>query len=384
MLPVDNQEVFITAHTITPTYSTGQSYGYGKIVSLTAGKLYTQLVIPMLNLVDLSTLDSDYIAQDGDFLSGELADNDLHISIAAGAKVTLSNVSISRQQDSNLDGITCQGNATILLGGSNTVIGSGAGLRAGPSNSILNIKGYGSLVAESNNKSAGIGSPSGGSCGSIIIQGGNIMAKGGQAAAGIGAGANGSCQMIQITSGNVNATSVDGPGIGAGCGSNGTTSSCGLIRVNGNNANVTAMAGGTEFGGAGIGTSVTNSRCADIMIDKGTVVAKGSGGSYPGIGSAGRSAETNPSCGTITIGSAITKVTAIDGNQQDSRYVCIGGNCSEVYWGDQKMYTRANYSITIDGWNPQPENGGNYGGLFLVVTQTDTENDTWILSPVSD
>ena len=76
------------------------------------------------NSVDLSTLTADYEAQNGDVLTGTLGAN-VKISIADGATVTLDGVTINGVNDMNYEwaGITCLGDATIILSGTNTVTG---------------------------------------------------------------------------------------------------------------------------------------------------------------------------------------------------------------------------------------------------------------------
>ena len=97
---------------------------------------------------------------DGMTLYGTLADR-YKVSIAAGATVTLSNATILGVNNiTNLfAGITCLGDATLVLEGANTVRGFNAdypGLYV-PASSTLTIRGDGSLTAESNGYGAGIG-----------------------------------------------------------------------------------------------------------------------------------------------------------------------------------------------------------------------------------
>ena len=68
-------------------------------------------------IVDLATLTEDYIAQDGDKLTGTLA-TELMISIADGASITLENVNINPTgtvfKEHEFAGITCLGDAAIV------------------------------------------------------------------------------------------------------------------------------------------------------------------------------------------------------------------------------------------------------------------------------
>ena len=80
--------------------------------------------LPGGQTVDLSMLMSDYVAQDGDTLRGTLDDNTqpYKISIAEGAKVVLRDAIIHRDQKNHMwAGITCEGEATIILVGENSV-----------------------------------------------------------------------------------------------------------------------------------------------------------------------------------------------------------------------------------------------------------------------
>ena len=74
--------------------------------------------------IDLSSLKADYVAQDGDVLTGTLGAY-FKISIANGAVVTLNGVTINGTNDEAFDwaGITCEGDATIVLAdGSKNVV----------------------------------------------------------------------------------------------------------------------------------------------------------------------------------------------------------------------------------------------------------------------
>ena len=135
-----------------------------------------------------------YTAQDGDVLTGSTSGT---VTIAADAKITLSDVTIS-------GGIVCAGTAEITLVGTNSVTGfSGydpnidavrytAGIQVGGSGTTLTIKGDGSLTANGALHSAGIGLSRAwkvdATGGDIVIEGGNITATGDGMGAGIGTG----------------------------------------------------------------------------------------------------------------------------------------------------------------------------------------------------
>ena len=230
---------------------------------------YTLTVDPAINLASLT---ADYIAQNGDVLTGTLAGN-YKISIAAGASVELKDVTINGVNDVAYQwaGLTCLGNANITITGANSVKGfyeDYPGIQAGPVGTTLTINGAGSLTATGGDYAAGIGSGyDGSSCGNITISGGTVMAS----------------------------SSRNGAGIGSGC----SSSLCGAITISG--GTVTASSG---IIGAGIGSGYFNSSCGDITISGGTVMA--SSGIYgAGIGSGFYS-----TFGSITITAGITQVQA--------------------------------------------------------------------------
>ena len=119
---------------------------------------------------ELST-DSKYLVSrplaDGDEITGTLSDK-VNIRIAAGATVTIRNVTIQCTADEAYDtknkldwaGLTCLGDATIILEGANTVCGFYIDNPAifVPETCTLTIKGSGSLVATGGAFAAGIGS----------------------------------------------------------------------------------------------------------------------------------------------------------------------------------------------------------------------------------
>ena len=174
---------------------------------------------PFAATVNLSTLTGNYTAQNGDVLTGTLEGKSqpYKISIADGAKVTLSDATIngSSSKDCPWAGLTCLGNCTVVLEGSNTVRGfynEFPGIQAAKNEGkgdeyTLVIEGNGSLDAKSSGWGAGIG---GGysdfdcsfgkkNCGNIIIRGGIVTATGGSYAAGVGSGYEGTSGDIIIT-----------------------------------------------------------------------------------------------------------------------------------------------------------------------------------------
>ena len=287
----------------------------------------------------LSALTGDYTANNGETLKGTLAKN-VKVSIADGATVTLDGVTINGTNEWGLfwAGITCLGDATIILKDGTTNIVKGfhsdypgvfvPGDKNNPSNNkTLTIQGTGSLSASSNGRGAGIGGVyNGASCGNIVIANGNITAVGGADAAGIGGAEWGTCGYITISGGIVDATGgsyAAGIGIGDNC-------SCGTITISG--GTVEARGG---YEGAGIGSGYqSGSICAGITINGGTVTA--TGGNYgAGIGSG-----DSGTCGDITITAGVTSVTAKKGNSAASIGAGFSGTCGTVTIEDPSKVTQ--------------------------------------------
>ncbi len=241
-------------------------------------------------IVDISALTEDYTAHDGKILTDEL-NGKIRLSIADGAVVTLRYADIIGNKSYNWPGITCEGDAAIILEGENYIGGFAKNYPAVyvPKNKTLTITGSGSLVAESRNNAAGIGSGNEDTCGNINIRGGTITARGGQYAAGIGSGSRGGCGNITISGGTITATAKK-EGAGIGSGSRGV---CGNIEITG--GTITAR-GGQYAAGIGNGREAS---CGNITITSGVDKVKVTmGGSAPySIGSSG---------GTLTIGSTET------------------------------------------------------------------------------
>lgn len=259
----------------------------------------------------------EYNVSSDAILTGTLAEN-YKISIADGVSVTLKDVTINGTNNSSCQwaGITCAGDATIILEGENTVKGfysvyPGIFIAEGKT---LVIKGDGKLEASSNNNAAGIGGGWAINCGNIEIQGGIITANGGGSSAGIGTGRNATCGTITISGGSVTAKGgVSGAGIGSGSAGSYGTATCGTITISGGTVDAT---GDDDSGGAGIGCGGTGfdgtAICGDILISGGTVEAKG-GGAGAGIGS-GITSRGKSQCGNITISGGTVTATGYFGS----------------------------------------------------------------------
>ena len=316
------------------------------------------------------------------------------VTIPSGGKtVVLSGVNISSGS------ITCNGNATIILMGTNkvTAAASNAAIRVVGTGTTLTITGTGSLTATGGDSGAGIGT---GYSYEDNVTGGNIVINGGTVTAislrgaGIGTGMaepSGSgnpsqtCGTITINGGTVTATSDLGAGIGTGeasSSSSGSTASqtCGTITING--GTVTAI----SLRGAGIGTGEANSissgnasqTCGTITINGGTVTATGSIGSA-GIGT-GSVLQGSNTCGDITIGTGVTSVIATRGldspNSIGPGYASTPHtqHCGKITFGTKQVFDGGtDLLFRIEA--------GTYGGLNLAISTTTNTDDTWTLTP---
>ena len=267
--------------------------------------------------VDLSTLTGNYVAEDGDVLTGVATDY-IYVGIPAGASVTFSDATVYGY-------VYCLGDAAVFLaeGTNNTIRGRrNTALKVGPKSTTLTIKGKGQMNVYGdawgdNYLAAGIGTSTGQLGGNLIIEDGIINAYGRYAAA-IGSNSAGSTMGdITIKGGTVTATqqSSAGSGIGSGMVYSGE-SHCGNITISG--GTVVARGG---FVGAGIGAGGLYwdnhdyaCSCGNITITGGKVTAYG--GSYAaGIGTGIKYEPyyTNtPVCGDITISGGT--VVATKGN----------------------------------------------------------------------
>lgn len=324
-----------------------------------------------MKLVDLSKIESNYTAKDGETLTNTL-DGKHKISIADGATVSLWDATIDgteykKDSYANYAGLTCLGDATIILednstnyikafmednpgifvpvGKTLTIKGTGAlsayanyvgaGIGGGAHKPCGNITIDGGIItAEGNYFGAGIGAGNYGPCGNITINGGFINAKGSTIAAGIGCCASaGSCPSIVINGGFVFAVGgLHAAGIGAGQGSGEQQRSvCGDITINGG---YIMAVGGTssmdnKYGAAGIGSGYYYSECGNILIQGGTMQVAGTYGAA-GIGCGERSY-----CGNITITDGVIGVAAFRGDKvvDGQRPYCIGGSISTLSLG---------------------------------------------------
>ena len=345
------------------------------------------------NIVNLNILKGDRVLHDCDIATGKLP-GDHKISIADGATVKLADVDIGRYVPYKLGfemahtkwaGLTCLGDATIILEGSSSIYGFGAGCPGiyVPKGKTLTINGDGKLYAEGYYCSAGIGGGEGMDCGNIVINGGEITAVGNLDAAGIGGGGNGygtfpwwkwtSCGDITINGGKITASGGKwGAGIGGG-----VICRCGNIRINGGIVDATGSTddmfrvfinhnhwdedkGDFGIGSPGIGAGGFSS-CGDIRIDGGEVTARG-GRWAAGIGtgnaclnSISRISRSDARCGKITINGG--SVTATGGE----RAAGIGSGCDGTC-GDIKIGKDVERILAVRGEDCTEVVGAGKGG----------------------
>lgn len=260
--------------TVTATANDDTKYEKDFKFNFAANNIYP-IAVKTFKVVDVSTLtipdgenSVECTAQNGDMLTGTIA-NRVRICIAENATVTLKNLTIDYKAPSGSNfnfhnpGITCIGNATIILEGTNKVKafeGDFPGIAAATNNSTLTIKGDGSLEAIGQMFGAGIGGGNGGNCGNIVIESGSITATGGNTAAGIGSGYNNSCGNILISGGTVKATGGNNAaGIGGGY-----EGACGSITITNGVKEVIAIRGTNAD--CSIGKGNGNSSCGKVTI----------------------------------------------------------------------------------------------------------------------
>lgn len=238
-------------------------------------------------------------AHDGEVFSGEVP---YRLVVAPNATIYLDDATIGGQEGFEYyePGIYCEGNATIVYSGNNSVQsfskyfpgifipeGYRLTLRKGSEDALLEASSKGDIVqanmvrkegaryvvAAGNPKmAAGIGGcydvntirPM--NCGDIVIESGHVIAYGGAGHPGIGGGEAGDCGNITILGGQVEAYGGTGcPGIGAGSGG-----SCGAVLMTRDVIRVESTAGENAPYSVGEAESSTTygvtSTCELIMV----------------------------------------------------------------------------------------------------------------------
>lgn len=256
----------------------------------------------MIYLDDLSNWYTE--AQDGAIIYGDLLTPSSQLHIANGATVTLRDATTNKNgryfENANFAGITCNGDATIILEGENIVKGfsdnyPGIQINEG---STLTIMGNGSLTVSPRNtdsRAAGIGAGNfNENCGNIVITGGNISATGGKGAAAIGGCEGYSCGYITITDGVTRVEATKGGDgvwdggqlcIGKGAGSD---SGCGTVTIGGTvysgGADANQPDGLTFVYSSSTPTPPTPSTGTTITWDNTNVFNSDHNGEYVGVG----------------------------------------------------------------------------------------------------
>ena len=278
------------------------------VKSLTVAATAVSLVAgAFAGTLDIGDIQCGYIVPSGWVITGTLK-SPYSIAIQDGTTVTISNMVVNLDEPNYaypLPGLTCTGDATIILKGTNIV----KSIRANypgifvSEGKTLTIKGDGSLTAIGKDYAAAIGGGTNAPCGNIVIESGVVDATGGYMAAGIGTGQKGTCGDITINGGKVTATGgYTGAAIGGGA-----SGTCGDITINGGKVTANGSSCAPGIGSGNDATYGIGNSCGNITINGGVV--KSTGGTYSaGIGS-GRSSQ----CGNIYIGPGIIMVKATAG-----------------------------------------------------------------------
>lgn len=250
--------------TISATDSTVSGSGNTRTFKMPARNVTVEAAFA----IDLATITSDYTIPNGAIVKGELGQN-VQISIDSGASITLKGVNINEK--SGL-GLYCPGDTTINLaaGSNNNIVGNSVGIKIDSGHTVT-IEGSGSLYVKGMD-GAGIGGGWKGTCGNIVIKGGNITAVGNNEkgyGAGIGGGGRCDCGYITITGGTIYAQGgTQAAGIGGGQAGKGKGSTCGDITITNGVTKVTAVAGSSATYSIGPGTSAgyTEATCGTVTI----------------------------------------------------------------------------------------------------------------------
>ena len=344
-----------------------------KYIFLYAVSMLLAFTASAQSTVTLTSSTGAITLSDGQTLTGT-GGAETHVTIANGATITLSGVTISNITEDNSHrwaGITCAGDATIILanGTTNTVVGGGWG--AGifiPNGYTLTIKGSGTLIARGYNKSAGIGANAGVNCGNIVIEDGVITATGGDHGAGIGSceGYNSSvstCGNITITGGSITAT---GGRSAAGIGSGYDYTTCGNILISG--GTITAKGG---YEGAGIGSGSCDyideqSKCGNITITGGTITSTKGEYAKNSIGVGGSKA----SCGTVTIGGAVGAIST-----SPYTITVIPATYSIIFNANGGSGSMSNQIINVNITTPLTRNSFTRDGYYFTGWSNTADGD---------
>ena len=358
-------------------------------------------------VVDLAQLRGDRVLVDGEVATGALG-GAYKVSVADGATVTLLDATIdgASSYGSPWAGLTCLGNAAIVLKGANFLEGPYAGYPGlfVPSGKTLAIRGDGSLEA-AGDSAPGIGALADAGCGTIVIEGGTVRATGTGVAAGIGCGSgnSASCDGIVVRGGTVVARGggdmsdndggagiggsyyngfgsvvIDGGSVtayggywadGIGCGDGDVTINGGTVTAYGGSygsgiggCDTVTINGGTVDADGGAECPGIGGGCDSVVIAGGTVTAVG------GCDGAGIGAGTSCSCGPVTIGPDIVRVTATCDDASDCQPIGngYGGTCSSVTVAPGLRDTTTDLTRVIEPVQPALPGSGTEADPYLI------------------
>ena len=190
----------------TAADGSGTAYAEGESITLTSDiTLYAQWGHKSVTYKIFNEDNVSLFLEEGDVLTGG-GPNDSKATIADGATVTFRDVKLASAPDQIFPRITCQGDATIILSGTNKINGGlhSAGIYV-PEGHTLTIRGNGSLTAMGSYDSAGIGGGGNQSCGNIIITNevAFVTAKAGTGIISIGQGEGNNLSCGTVTIGGI-------------------------------------------------------------------------------------------------------------------------------------------------------------------------------------
>ncbi|MBR2886719.1 MAG: InlB B-repeat-containing protein, partial [Bacteroidales bacterium] len=312
------------------------------------------------NTVDLSEVTSNTLTvTDGQILTGTLGGH-CNITIADGASITLSNATISLASNFSFQyaGLTCLGNATIILEGENSVKGfynSYPGIYV-PKDATLTIKGSGKLDAKGEMNGCGIGgqfsTKAEHASGNIVIESGTINATGGFQAAGIGGAGNLTSGNITIKGGTVTAQGGEyAPGIGSG-----KSNTAGNITITKDVVKVTSIRG--EYAPYCIGAA-DKGKCGTITLGDFTTDES----------IEGESVTFTPSLKSYNVA-----LEANGGSGEMASVTLLPGLPTHI---PQNAFTRSGYKFI--GWNTEKDGSGTSFANAEFVTDISTPGSTLTL-----
>ena len=343
--------------------------GNAVITASAGGKSATCNVSAMVVIkkTDLSTLTADYQASTGEILTGKLSGN-YKITIPDNAMVCLQDVTINGTNSSSCRwaGITCLGNAAIILSGTNVVKGfheNYPGIQAAHNTGsgdeyTLTLLGGGKLTASSNGKASGIGGGYEIACGNINILDGVIEATGGRYSPGIGGGYHTSCGNITISPTATQVTAIMGydgkTSIGFG-----KDGSCGTVTVGGKNYSSKGLTT-TPYGYPYLDLSYVTDRDYTINED---------------VGITGTSSDqiTIFVHNDVTVTLKDVSINKTTGNQK-AVFECYGKNVTMILKGANKVTQTLErrsainvlptYTLTIEGDGSLDVSGGTFAAAI--------------------